>query len=141
MPHIPDQQYCSKKKCQNKRRQDWRRRKLSKDPDYKADQYDAQKRWRDNHPDYWKRYRSNHPDYVEKNREQQKVRNQRRKTALLEPVPQIAKRYALNPDMNIKSGTYALSPIEGDKIAKRYALLVDLNVITDGYMEHRPQLE
>lgn len=139
--HVPGQEYCSKKACQNLRRQRWRKQKLLTDADYKADQYDAQKRWRENNPDYWKRYRASHPDYVEKNRQKQKERNRKQKKASNERVPEIAKRYALTPDSDLISGTYVLTPADGAMIANRYALLVNLDVVTDGYKTNIFQME
>ena len=60
--NVANQQYCSRRICQNARRQRWRKQKLLTDPDYKADQYAAQKRWCEKNPDYWKHYRDCHPD-------------------------------------------------------------------------------
>jgi len=131
--NVPDQQYCSHRICQNARRQRWRKHKLSNDPDYKADQYAAQKRWCEKNPDYWKHYRASHPDYRQKNRQKQKQRNRKRGTPHTDLGAVIAKRYALNPPNGIISGLYTLSPVAGEMIAKSDALLVKLDVIADNY--------
>ena len=72
--HVPDQRFCSKPACQRERRRRWQRQKLKDDLDYRANQAAAQKRWRENNPDYWRRYRQTHPDYTARNREQQQQR-------------------------------------------------------------------
>ena len=51
---------------------------MQTDSDYRDNQRDAQKRWREKNPDYWKRWRSAHPEYVERNRVNQRQRNGKR---------------------------------------------------------------
>ena len=53
----PNQHYCSQPECQRARKRAWQRKKRLTDPDYKQNQSDAQKRWRENHPGYWRTYR------------------------------------------------------------------------------------
>ena len=132
--NVPDQQYCSRRICQNARRQRWRKQKLSIDLDYKADQYEAQRRWCEKNPDYWKQYRASHPDYRQRNRQKQKERNRKRGKRHIEPGAVIAKRYALKPHNEIISGIYNIVRVNGDMIAKSDALLVKLDVITDNYV-------
>ena len=130
--HIPDQQYCSERKCQNKRRQKWRKQKIASDKDYKANQCDAQKRWCRKNQDYWQRYRDEHPDYVKRNRQLQRVRNARRSTDTRCRDP-IAKRYALTEKKVNISGFYKLIPANEQLIAKSDGLLVKLDLISNGY--------
>ncbi len=132
--NVPNQQYCSCRICQNARRQRWRKQKLSTDPDYKADQYAAQRRWCEKNPDYWKRYRACHPDYCQRNRQKQKQRNCKGGKRPIELGSVIAKRYALKPANEIISGLYRLSPVDGAMIAKSDALLVKLDVIAGNYV-------
>ena len=132
--NVPDQQYCSRRICQNARRQRWRKHKLAIDSDYKANQYAAQRRWCEKNPDYWKRYRASHCDYRRRNRHKQKTRNQKRGQGPIELSSVIAKRYALKSPNDIISGLYKLEPADGSMIAKRYALLVKLDVIADNYI-------
>jgi hypothetical protein len=132
--NVPDQQYCSRRVCQNARRRLWRKQKLTTDPDYKADQYAAQKRWCEKNPDYWKHYRASHPDYCQRNRQKQKSRNRKRSQGRMGLGPVIAKRYALKPVNEIISGFYTLLPVDGDMIAKRYALFVKLDMIAGNYI-------
>lgn len=131
--NVPNQQYCSRRICQNARRQRWRKHKLSADPDYKADQYAAQRRWCEKNPDYWKRYRGSHHEYGKSNRQKQKERNRKRGKLHTDHGAVIAKRYALKPPNDIISGLYTLSPVAGVMIAKSDALLVKLELITDNY--------
>ena len=131
--NVPTQQYCSRRTCQNARRQRWRKQKLSIDADYKADQYAAQKRWCEKNPDYWKHYRACHPDYRQRNRKMQKQRNRNRRRSYTDPGEVIAKRYGLRRQKDIKSGLYTLLPAAGQMIAKSDALLVKLDVIADNY--------
>lgn len=132
--NVPDQQYCSCKRCQNARRQRWRKQKLSNDPDYKANQEASQRRWCKKNPDYWRRYRASHPKYNQRNRELQRFRNQKRR---VDASAQIAKRYTYKDQIGVKSGVYKLVPIDGSPIAKRYALIAKLDVISDNYA-HAP---
>jgi hypothetical protein len=58
----PAQTYCSQKDCQLARKQAWRRKKMSQDADYKANQQTANKRWQSKNPTYWQEYRAKHPE-------------------------------------------------------------------------------
>ena len=60
-PRVKNQRYCSDKECQRARKRLWQRRKLATDPDYKANQTDCQKTWREKNPDYWRKYRERNP--------------------------------------------------------------------------------
>ena len=53
----PMQVYCSSKDCQNARKRKWQKTKIKNDPDHKANQQAAQRRWYTNHPHYWRDYR------------------------------------------------------------------------------------
>lgn len=132
--NVPNQQYCSRRICQNARRQRWRKKRLKSDADYRADQYASQKRWCEKHPDYWKRYRDSHPEYCQENREMQKARNRRRARVCEQPEGPIAKRYALSDKNDIISGYYNLLPVDGAVIAKSDALLVKLDVVSGSYI-------
>ena len=130
--HVPGQQYCSERKCQNQRRQKWRKQKMASDKDYKANQSDAQKRWCSKNQDYWQRYRDEHPHYVEGNRQLQRLRNARRSTDTRRRLP-IAKRYALTEKKVNISGYYKLIPADNQLIAKSDVLLVKLDFISNAY--------
>lgn len=68
--HLPNQQYCSDKKCQAVRKGLWKKARLKTDPDYRTNQQSAQKKWQSENPDYWKRYREMHPEYIQRNRQE-----------------------------------------------------------------------
>ena len=56
-PQSPTQTYCSASECQRDRRRRWNKSKLESDPDYRANQLEAQRAWHARNPDYWKAYR------------------------------------------------------------------------------------
>jgi len=126
-PNVAHQRYCSKAGCQEARRNRWRKSKLASDPDYRLNQYDAQKRWRQKHPEYWRSYRASHSAYVEKNRALQRHRNHRRREGL------IAKRDESRGWNPMRSGVYRLIPAGGGGIAKSDAYLVKLDVLSGSY--------
>lgn len=65
--HVPNQRYCSSTACQLARRRAWQHERLRIDPDYRANQANAQATWRARHPDYWRRYRETHPACRDRN--------------------------------------------------------------------------
>lgn len=116
----PDQKYCGRRVCQNKRRQRWRREKIKRDTEYRCNQSDAQMRWSEKNPHYWREYRDNHPEYVERNRVQQVHRDSVRR----QPQPSmsgadlLAKSDAWMPDNNDISGYYNIIPVTEAALAK-----------------------
>jgi hypothetical protein len=124
-PKVRDQQYCSERACQKVRKRRWQKSKLSEDAEYRANQQDARKRWRDSHPDYWRDYRKSHPDYVGRNRELQRERN-RAKRGKSEGI---AKMDASKGKSPIISGRYQLVPLDGQRIAKMDPIKVKIEVI------------
>jgi hypothetical protein len=132
--NVPDQKYCSKPECQRERRRRWQRQKLREDPDYRANQAAARRRWRERHRDYWRRYRRSHPAYTERNREQQRKRNRKRGQTVTGPSgPAIAKMDEYEAQTAVASGTYRLIPVSGRGIAKMDAYLVEMQVLSRGY--------
>jgi len=131
--NVPNQKYCSKPECQRERRRRWQRQKLKEDPDYRANQAAAQRRWRERHPEYWRRYRQSHPAYTERNRKQQLQRNRKRGQGVTSPSPPaIAKMDAYEAQTVVASGTYRLIPVAGGAIAKMDAYLVQIHVLSRG---------
>ena len=57
-----EQKVCSSPDCQRRRRADYHRRKLIKDPLYRALCEDSQKTWKERNPDYMKQYRAGQRD-------------------------------------------------------------------------------
>jgi hypothetical protein len=122
-PNVAHQRYCSKARCQEARRKQWRKRKLLTDPDYRDNQYDAQKRWRQKHPEYWRGYRASHPEYAQRNRALQRHRNHRRREGVIAKSDESS---TYNP---MRSGYYRLILAGGERIAKSDEYLVKLDVI------------
>jgi hypothetical protein len=56
--YRPDQRVCSEVDCQRRRRTVYHRRKLLKDPWYRDQCRDSQKKWREKNPGYMKHYRA-----------------------------------------------------------------------------------
>jgi len=97
-PRVKNQRYCSKKECQQARKRLWQKQKLATDPDYKTNQKESQKTWRENNPDYWREYRERNPQYAEHNRNRQRERRR------------VAKMDASGMDLPLESGTYFIIP-------------------------------
>ena len=77
-PRRPDQRVCSRRECQNQRRNEYRRKKRRADPVYAQVVSDSRRKWRQTHPDYQKTYRQSHPEAAARNREQQRQRDCKR---------------------------------------------------------------
>ena len=133
----PQQQFCSRSKCQNLRKSTWRREKYKHDPDYRENQDHACKRWRKKNSDYWKHYRAAHPDYTEENRCKQKQRKQALykgpKSPYSSNASQFANSDALTLKNPVKAGTYQLIPLPYDGFANSDALIVKISVISNCY--------
>jgi hypothetical protein len=77
--YQPCQTVCSEPACQRQRQADYHRQKIAADPEYRQVCLDSPQKWRTRNPDYWRRYRQQHPAAVEHNRQQQHVRDQKRR--------------------------------------------------------------
>lgn len=131
-PQNPDQKYCSEPACQKARKGAWQKQKLENDPDYRDNQRDAQRRWREKNPDYWREYRKRHKGYTERNRQQQRERNRGRRMHD-DDLASIAKMDASITKNLINPGRYQLRRIEGGEIAKMDASIVEITIIADSY--------
>ena len=122
------QKFCGEPHCQRARKAQWQKTKMKTDTIYRAQQLDCLKQWRRERPlhRYQADYRENHPEYVERNREQQRVRNQKHHQGPSSEV--IVKMDALN---KIKSDTYVMRPLATEKIVKMDTLVVELTVLHD----------
>ena len=123
-----NQEYSGEPDCQRARKAAWQREKKAKDADYCARQKQRAKNWRENKPahKYQDQYRQDHPNYVKKNREQQKVRNQKRRDQASQQ--KIVKMDALQ-DQPEKTMDFILTSYQMDaskKIVKMDTLLVQL---------------
>jgi len=137
-PKVPNQKFCSRKKCQKDRRRLWQKQKRQTDRSYKENQAAAQIAWASRNPDYWKQYRENHPGYTNRNRLLQKARNDNQKANLNIPAfvkSKIAKMDELNIDNQIISGRYLLIPLDSGRIAKMDLFIVNIDVISKCYAD------
>jgi hypothetical protein len=77
--YQPQQTVCGQRLCQQRRRSEYRRRKLAADCEYRQVCRDSAHKWRERNRDYWKGYREQHPESVARNREQQQARDRRQR--------------------------------------------------------------
>jgi hypothetical protein len=118
------------------------------DPDYRANQKDAQDSWSQHNSDYWRGYRERKPQYVQRNRELQRLRNAKRRPSSKPPITDasqmvakmdasemIAKMDALDSIYPLKPGTYLIlpQPQRGQLIAKMDALAQEVLIIPKDY--------
>ena len=128
-----NQKYCTCRSCQKSRKRKWQKEKLERDPDYNANQRDAQKRWCEKNKDYWQKYRSTHPGYKTSNLQLQRMRNTRRSGKMPQDgVGNIAKMDSKVAEL---SGTYYIFPVTSctelpELIAKMDAKLVTIQSVT-----------
>ena len=125
-PQVPEQNYCSAPACQRERRKLWQRT-ARQDPDYQANQADAQEAWLERNPDYWRQYRTEHPEYAQKNREKQRERNRARRAA-----EKIAKKNSSPQRAPLISGVYRLTISPDAEIAKMDSWTVQLERLDVG---------
>jgi hypothetical protein len=95
-PRIKEQHYCSQARCQRARKSKWQRRKMITDPDYQANQRDAQKLWRERNRDYPRNYRRRRHDC---------------RKEPINPPGKTAKMDTFLPNISIIPGNYILVPI------------------------------
>jgi len=128
-PQVPWQKYCSRKECQQVRKNEWNKKRLTTDSDYREARQAAQQRWKEKNPNYWKDYRASHPDYRQKNRDQQKVRNQKRQkhSSVSE---KIVKTDESNPVNHILTGRYKIVPIRPGTFAKTDECIVEIRAVS-----------
>jgi len=122
-PRVKTQRFCSNTPCQQARKATWQRDKMATDPDYQANQRDAQHAWQNQHRGYWHHYRQRRPDYRERNRLLQTQRDQTRRAKAL------AKMDASVPVSFVKPGIYHLIPATGEALAKMDAFSQKCHVI------------
>jgi len=95
-PRIKEQHYCSQARCQRARKSKWQRQKIASDPDYQANQRDAQQQWRERNRDYPRNYRH---------------RRQDRREEPTDPPGKTAKMDTFVANISIIPGNYMLVPI------------------------------
>ncbi len=125
-PAVRHQEYCSDPECQKTRKRKWQKEKLAKDSDYRANQAEAQRQWRNRNRDYWRQYRKRNLSYTETNRIRQRERNRRRRSGA-----GIAKMDEFKEKTVIRSGRYRLVPLCNPEIAKMDELIVEIGIISE----------
>jgi hypothetical protein len=75
----PEQSVCSQPECQQRRRVDYHRQRIASDAEYRQGCQDSSRKWRTRNPGYWRRRREGNAAIVERNRQQQRVRDQKRR--------------------------------------------------------------
>jgi hypothetical protein len=123
-PQVPHQTYCQAEACQRERRRRWQQAKRQSDPDYLANQQEAQRAWGRRHPEYWQAYRRAHLAYCEANRLKQRERDQKRR------LGRLAKMDVKTCDFTIPTGTYRLAPVNPAHLAKMDAWTVEITVLS-----------
>jgi len=126
-PAVRHQRYCADPECQRTRKNNWQKERLAGDPDYRANQAEAQRQWCSRNKGYWREYRRRNPAYTETNRIRQRERNRRRRSG-----GGIAKMDELKGKTVIRSGRYRLVPLGNPGIAKMDELIVEIGVISGG---------
>ncbi len=129
---VPHQRYCSAPACQQARRRHWLEQKRHTDPDYRANQAQAQRQWAERNRHYWRDYRQRHPEYTARNRQQQRDRDQRRLPASLSAAEtDLAKSNVSTAKNALPSGRYRLIPVTSGDLAKNNAWMVEIEVLSD----------
>lgn len=123
-PQVPQQTYCQAAACQRERRRRWQQAKRQSDPDYRANQREAQRAWRCRHPEYWRAYRERRPVYCEGNRLKQRQRDQQRR------LGRLANMDVKTRELSVPSGTYRLSRVNAASLAKMDAWTVEITVLS-----------
>ena len=108
-PHLKNQQFCSDPDCQRERKRLWQKEKLRSDPDYRANQADSQKHWRETHTGYWRQWRQSHEGYVQGNREKTRLRRFAKMDTVKPEKPIIPGSYYL---ISCSSGTAAFAKMD-----------------------------
>jgi len=81
--YQPAQAVCGDADCQRRRRNDYHRQKIARDPEYRQVCVDSPRKWRERNPDYWTRYRARNPASTEQNRGRQRQRDEKRRLCRL----------------------------------------------------------
>ena len=130
-PSSPHQECCGDPNCRRSWKAKWQREKRAKDKDYRDNQTEAQKQWRQRNPGYSTSYRKRHPDYAERNRKRQRERNRLRQPSEPKSIsPVIGKMDRLTPDWKSFSGVFRLVPLGVRVIGKMDSALVEIRPIS-----------
>ncbi len=133
-PQSPEQKFCSAAECQRERKRRWQKARRAADADYRDNDVQANRQWRDRHPDYWRAYRRTHLQSVIRNREKQRERDRakRRNPPQPPPTPHLANEDASSPPIPLQTGTYRMIAVTGGDLANENAWLVKIALLSGG---------
>jgi len=127
------QRYCSKKACQQARKNKSERNRLQNDPAYKEKRCQQKKEWYKKAPGdrYQAHYRSTHPEYCATNREQQRERNRKHRSAKIVKTDAIGEKSDSGHSLRL---IFPTDQQHWPKIVKTDALIVRI-MAPDGIAE------
>jgi len=133
-PQSPGQEFCSAAECQRERKRRWQKARRAADSDYRDNDVQANRQWRNRHPGYWRAYRRKHPQLVIRNREKQRERDRARrlKPPQPSPPPDLANEDASSFQLPLETGTYRMIPVTGNLLANEDACLVKIALLSGG---------
>lgn len=126
IPQVKNQNYCSDPACQRERRRRSQIERRSAIVKSNANGLQEPMHTSPNPTMYWRRYRERNPDYAESNRNQQRVRNRKRRE------DRAANEAVSMPVSSLPSGRYRLSRVVADGIANEAFWIVEITVISSG---------
>ena len=131
-PQSPGQKFCSAAECQRERKRRWQKARRAADPDYRDNDVQASRQWRNRHPGYWREYRRKHPQSLIRNRQKQRERDRSRRLepTLPAPTPHLANEDASSLSPPLETGTYRMIPVTGGDLANEDACLVKIAVLS-----------
>jgi len=107
-PRVKNQRYCGRAACQLERKRRWQQAKMATDPDYRANQRQAQESWRQRNPDYWRKRRAKWPGSGEPG---------------VHPASPHVKMDTLDDFFDGKTEEYIICPTEGKMDALRVKII------------------
>ena len=133
-PQSPGQEFCSGAECQRERKRRWQKARRAADPDYRDNDVQASRQWRNRHPGYWRAYRRQHPQSVIRNRAKQRERDRSRRLQAPRPPPPppLANEDVSRLQLPFETGTYRIIPAPGGALANENACLVEIALVSAG---------
>ncbi len=131
-PQSPGQEFCSAAECQRERKRRWQKARRAADSDYRDNDVQANRQWRNRHPGYWREYRRKHPQSVIRNRDKQRERDRARQSQAPQPPPRpdLANEDASRLPFSVQTGTYRVIPVTGGDLANENACLVKIALLS-----------
>jgi hypothetical protein len=130
----PGQKFCSGAECQRERKRRWQKARRAADPDYRDNDVQASRQWRNRHPDHWRAYRRQHPQSVIRNRAKQRERDRSRRLQAPRPPspPLLANEDASRLRLPFETGTYRIISVPGGGLVNEDACLVEIALVSAG---------